>query len=59
MIFVVITVKITQGVYLVLPFIFYIVPSIFHTHSHAAVISITVGEGRKPSNETKRLSVNG
>ena len=44
-IFVVATVKITQRFSLVIPFIFDIVSSIFHTHLHAAVINITSGRG--------------
>jgi hypothetical protein len=42
---VVITVKIGQGFFLVLPFIFDIVSSTFHTHLHAAVINTTSGRG--------------
>ena len=55
MIFVVITVKIRQGFFPVLPFIFNIVSSIFHTHLHAAVINITSGRGMETFKWNKKM----
>jgi hypothetical protein len=60
-IFVVIKVKIGQGFFLVLPFIFDIVSSTFHTHLHAAVINITSGRGLETVKWERKIhfSVNG
>jgi len=49
-IFVVITVKLRQGFFLVLPFIFDIVSSTFHTHFHAAFAKITSPRGLETFN---------